>query len=709
MKKKLIILYFMLLFHSSYLFAGGIFTESGNNNPLLPGYFADPTIKIFDNTYYIYATTDGVKLASGQPTVWISKDFKNWYNQELDIELPEGLTNCWAPDVVKGHDGRFYYYMGNCQLGCNIYGYVSDNPVGPWKPINGGKPVIPVGTGKERLPALDAQFLMDDNGSLFSYFGTWCTSFDGVGWAKINTDDMSTIEEDGYIPIKQLPEAFEAAYPIKMNDKYILMYSAGDCRLSSYAVHYAFSDTPTGPFVYGENNPILKSNSDFTIDGPGHHSIMEKDSSYYILYHRHDNPHSSGGEFRQVCADKIVFSNDSTIEKVTPTHSGIELAKAKYDNIAFGAKITASSYYHLISQGTRYTNSDIDYKYLPEYAADDNNGTMWKAADSRMPQSLVIDLKKVQIVKRIMTQFEYSTYYYQYKIEVSKDNNDWSLFADRTSNRVAGSPMIDDGNVKCRYMKITITGTEKPGMYAAIWNIKAFDEIFSVPFIDNEEVADGPFVGDDKQMLVDFTAQNLPVGDIKYNITNNGRLGGEFEAKGKLEVARKENVKAINFNGDGFIQLSKNAPSDLNWNSPFTVVATVYVDVITEGDCIMSWNSRENMLQASYAALMYGHSNFGAMAHGNGAVDLPFSNIPEAGRWHHIAVTFDGMQERVYVNGKLDTQMPLMLFVEADKICIGASGMPSENFTGYIAEVQLYNYALSAGQVSEILKSRDKN
>ena len=128
------------------------------SNPLLPGYFADPTIKKFGDTYYIYATTDGIKLASGEPQVWISKDFVNWYNYEMEIELPRGLTNCWAPDVLKGKDGRYYYFMGNCQFGCNIYGYVSDTPMGPWAPINEGRPIIPVGTGKEHLPALDAQF-----------------------------------------------------------------------------------------------------------------------------------------------------------------------------------------------------------------------------------------------------------------------------------------------------------------------------------------------------------------------------------------------------------------------------------------------------------------------------------------------------------------------------------------------------------------------
>lgn len=31
----------------------------GAGNPFIPGYFADPTIKKFGDTYYVYATTDG--------------------------------------------------------------------------------------------------------------------------------------------------------------------------------------------------------------------------------------------------------------------------------------------------------------------------------------------------------------------------------------------------------------------------------------------------------------------------------------------------------------------------------------------------------------------------------------------------------------------------------------------------------------------------
>jgi len=688
----------------------GVFKESyaGERigNPIIPGYFADPTIKKFGDTFYLYATTDGEKLASGQPTVWISKDFINWYNYELDIEVPEGLTNCWAPDVVQGTDGNYYYYMGNCQFGCNIYGYMSESPMGPWKPINDGKPVIPVGTGKEDLPALDAQFLQDDDGSLYNYFGTWCTSFGGVGWAKVSNKDMSTIESSGLIPISQVPYDFEANFPLKRNGKYILMYSSGDCRLSSYAVHYAWADNPTGLFKYGKNNPILSNNSDGTVDSPGHHSVLKDGDNYYIIYHRHDNPHSTGGMFRQLCADKMVFENDTTIEKIKPTHNGIGLLgknQVPFKDLAFGTSAKASSSYKLIAESNKFNPSGIDYEFKPEYVTDNDNGTLWKASSSKFPQSIIVDLGKKVTIRRIMTQFEHSTYFYQYKLEVSADGTSWNVFSDKTANRTSGSPMIDDNSAEARYVRLTITGTEKQGMFAAVWNLKVYDMLFDVPLFKNVEVTNSISVESTESKLIDLNCNKGKVGKKVDGIKNQGTLGGKFIATGNPIITLTEGVKAIQFDGNSELTLSKNAPQSLSWNSPYTFSAWVYNPTIEFGECLMVWCSRENMLMNSYAAMTYGNGPYGAVAHGDGYTDLPFKKVPSGGQWHHIAVTFDGMLENVYVDGKLDTQLPINLFVESDKIHIGASGEPSENFTGSIANLQLYDKTLTSDQVIKLM------
>jgi hypothetical protein len=682
------------------------YSAPGNGNPLLPGYFADPTVKKFGDTYYIYATTDGIKLASGEPQVWISKDFVNWYNYEMDIDLPEGLTNCWAPDIVEGKDGRYYYFMGNCQFGCNIYGYVSFSPMGPWDPINNGDPVIPAGTGKKDLPALDAQFLKNADGTMTAFFGTWCTSFGGMGWAQIDPENPGTVHDAGYIPLEQIPLAFEAAYPMKRNNTWFLMYSSGDCRLSSYAVHYAWSEHPLGPYNYGQNNPILSTSSDGTVDGPGHHSVLEENGQYYIIYHRHDNPHSTGGEFRQVCADRLTFTGEHTIEKVTPTHTGIGYLgknQVPFPNLAFQSKTTASSFYHLVSGPTRYMEQGVDHKYLPQYATDDHNGTIWKASDGSLPQSLIIDLGRKKHIGRIMIQFEYPTFYYQYKIEVSEDSLNWELFSDKTNNRRSGSPVIDDRHAAARYVRITITGTEKPGMYAAIWNVKIYEHLFEIPPYQNEEVCDGPGIPGNGNMLVSFSAEGMETGLLNSAIKNTGSLGGEFTGVGKPLIREIAGVKSVFLDGGSYFILSKKAPESLGWNSPFTASAWVFNPEIGPGECILAWNTRNDMLQASYAAMMYGSGSYGAMAHGDGAVDVPFRELPSPGEWHHFLVTFDGMCEYVYVDGILDDQLPLMLFVKEDHILIGTSGENAENFTGALTNVRLYDRFFSPKEILTLM------
>lgn len=673
-------------------------------NPLLPGYFADPTVKKFGDTYYIYATTDGIKLASGEPQVWISNDFVNWTNTRIELHVPAGLNNCWAPDVHQVN-GKYYYFMGNCEMGCNIYGYVSDSPLGPFKPINSGKPVIPAGTAKENLPALDAQYFVDDDGAVYAYFGTWCTSFGGMGVAKIDPKDMSTILHTSFIPIAQIPGAFEAAYPLKRHGKYFLMYSSGDCRLSSYAVHYSVSDNPEGPFVPGKNSPILVSSPDGVIDGPGHHSVLQEGDNYYIVYHRHDNPHSTNGEFRQVCADKLIFSDDQTIEKVLPGSTGIGYLGTNTISAtdwAHKAATGSSSAYHLKAMPTAYSKTGYDYRYKPENAVDHDYGTMWKAASAHLPQSLTIDLGKTIDVRRIATCFEYPTWYYCYHIEVSTDNKKWTVFADRTSNRTCGSPMVDDNALAAHYIRLTITGTEKQGVIPAIWDIRVYDKLFTMTPITDKPSSTAPAVAAGTQLLVDFDASNYSNGKIAAKSPNRGALKGFFVPKGKPVIAEIDGQKALKLDGESFLQVSVKAPKTLAWNSAYTVSMWVKNPEIGMGECLLCWTSRANMLQSSYAAVMYGKSNFGAVAHGDGAVDLPFRQIPSAGQWHHVVVTFDGALETVYVDGTVDTQQPLSLYVENGEILIGASGEPSENFSGFIRKAQLYNYALTAAEVKTL-------
>ena len=675
-------------------------------NPLLPGYFADPTIVEFDGIYYIYATTDNEMLASGAPTLWYSRDLLNWYNYTLDIPTLESinLRNFWAPDIVKGDDGRYYLYFGNCQAGCNIYGYVSSTPVGPWTKLHqDDTPVIGSGFPRRGFPSLDAQFFRDDDGKIYAYWGTWVHYNGGYAVGELDGKSMSRMINGKNIPLEQTPEPFEAAYVLKHKDKYILMYSSASCHDASYNVRYSYADNPYGPFTPGENNPILSTNADQSVHGPGHHSVLKQGEDYYIVYHRHDYPMTRGGMARQVCIDSMIFENDSTIRKVIPSHRGIaDIFPSELPvDLAFGAKTKASSYYRMNSPG-------YDYTYKPSFATDNNNATMWKAADNSFPQTLEIDLGSVQKISRVMTQFEFASYYYQYLLEYSTNGKKWAVYADRSDNRVSGSPMIDDKEVEARFLRLKVLGAEKTGIYAAVWNIKAYGSSFDIPLgLVNKASEAGPGAASKREMLLGFEINKKNKAENLSSLPNLGTLGGNFTLRGEVSLGTDDlGVQALEFTR-GSLVLDVPVPQSLAWNGSFTVATWVRnPEVGREGDCLFSWCDRHALrLANSYNALFYNRGPYGAMAHLDGHFDMRYRNLPAENEWHHIVVTFDGVLEKVYVDGVLDNVQSMILAsaVERARFIVGASDV-GEHFSGYMTSLRMYDYALSEKELGKLMK-----
>ncbi|GAB3655617.1 hypothetical protein GCM10028791_26950 [Echinicola sediminis] len=675
-------------------------------NPILPGYYADPTIKKFGDIYYIYATTDNEMLASGAPTVWYSNDLQNWYNYTMEIPSLSSvnLRNYWAPDIVEGKDGKYYLYFGNCQAGCNIYGYVSDTPVGPWTKLNeDDTPVIAHHYPRQGFPSLDAQFFTDTDGKIYAYWGTWVHYNGGYAVGELDPKTMKDIKAPENIPLEQTPNPFEAAYMMKKGDKYILMYSGESCHDETYKVLYSYGDSPYGPFTPGENNPILSTNEDQTVHGPGHHSVLQEDDQYYIVYHKHDYPMTRGGLARQVCMDKMVFENDSTIKTVVPSDNGIPaiVSSTVPENIALQASANATSVYHL-------TSLQHDYSYKANHATDENNATMWKAGDNSFPQSLTLDLEEVKDIKRVMTQFEFASYYYQYLLEYSQDGKNWKVFADKSQNKTPGSPMIDDKEVQARFLKLTVLGTEKAGLLAAVWNIKVYSEQFELPLnLKNKASNQEPARISKREKIIDIEAEGLN-GQSLAAIPNKGTLSGHFTKQGEVSLTSdKETGKKVFHFQKGALVLDQAVPENLAWNGSFTVAAWVKnPEIAKEGEILASWCNRFTFgLANSYNALAYNSGPYGAAPHLDGHFDMPYKNVPAANQWHQIVLTFDGVVEKIYVDGVLDNSqnMTLSSATEDAKIIIGASDI-GEHFSGLIAKFQMYDYALSAEAIGQLEK-----
>ena len=126
-------------------------------------------------------------------------------------------------------------------------------------------------------------------------------------------------------------------------------------------------------------------------------------------------------------------------------------------------------------------------------------------------------------------------------------------------------------------------------------------------------------------------------------------------------------------------------------------------EVSDRDECLASWCDRSaHYLANSYNAVHYNKSNFGAVAHLDGHFDLPYNTVPEANKWHHIIVTFDGVVEKVYVDGVLDNAQNMLLSSAVDnaKIRIGASDA-GEYYTGLMAAFEMYDYALPQSAITK--------
>lgn len=259
-------------------------TQRTYKNPIMPDYgFADPdAIKVGD-TYYLYPTYDSHRGFD----VFTSKDLVNWKHAGLCFADARGGD--WAPDVFhnKRGDGKFYLYytdtdsdtatsleLNHKQIGVAV----ADSPLGPFK----DKAVLV----KE---AIDAHLFQDDDGKMYMYYVHFD---DGFKLSVQRMRDPVTKEGDPVVVIHPDVEwemrsgwVTEGPFMLKHNGTYYLMYSGSGADTPNYAIGYATSKSPMGPFTKYSGNPIIHRGGN--VVGPGHHCVVTgPDGKLWMLYHQ---------------------------------------------------------------------------------------------------------------------------------------------------------------------------------------------------------------------------------------------------------------------------------------------------------------------------------------------------------------------------------------------------------------------------------------
>ncbi|HOW90115.1 MAG TPA: glycoside hydrolase family 43 protein [Elusimicrobiales bacterium] len=339
------------------------------SNPL-PVAFGDPyVLRTSKGKYYMYGT--GGNARNGF-SAYSSDDMVDWKDegQVYFADNKNGWSDpkaawdgaYWAPEVYEVN-GKFYMFysaqwkenpgkeLENFRIGVAA----ADGPTGPFIDLKPG-PIFDPG-----YPIIDANVLFDKDGRIYLYYSRCCykhaVESEVSAWAR-EQGLYNEIEESWVYGVELKPD-FSGVIgeptlllrpPVSMSDKqaewesrsvtskevnrrwtegstafrkggvYYMMYSANYFGGKNYAVGYATSAGPLGPFTKAAGNPVLQKNSERggDVTGTGHNSVTYSPdgSEMFCVYHART---SSTGDRRVVFIDRMRIKDDGELVVDGPT------------------------------------------------------------------------------------------------------------------------------------------------------------------------------------------------------------------------------------------------------------------------------------------------------------------------------------------------------------------------------------------------------
>lgn len=258
-------------------------------NPLLPGFYPDPSICRVNQDYYLVTST--FEYFPGLP-IFHSRDLVHWRQighvldrpSQLDLDGIQASRGLYAP-TIRYHDGLFYVI--NTRVDSDYSTLVSDadhesnfivtatDPAGPWS-----EPYWLKGA-----PGIDPSLFFDDDGRVW-YTGNRLPpqgpSYPHHKEIWLQELDLATMQLQG--PTYSLWDGAvtgnleaEAPHLYKINGMYYLLVAEAGTG-HNHAVTIARSKNVTGPYEGNHRNPILTHRhlgADYPIACTGHADLVE--------------------------------------------------------------------------------------------------------------------------------------------------------------------------------------------------------------------------------------------------------------------------------------------------------------------------------------------------------------------------------------------------------------------------------------------------
>jgi xylan 1,4-beta-xylosidase len=407
---------------------------------------ADPSIVLYKDKYYLFASKSG--------GYWASDNLLNW----SFITSPDLPLEDYAPTALVMNDA--VYFMA---LDRRIY-KSSDPMTGRWQIVKDSLDIY----------AGDPCLFLDDDARLYLYHGLTNSkpirgieldknTFNPIGEEKnlLNTSPkLHGWERTGNYNTEQKRPFLEGAWMTKHNGKYYLQYAAPGTQYKSYSDGLYIGEQPLGPFKLADNNPFSYKPEGF-ICSAGHSStFQDKYGNYWHavtmlvgLKHRFE---------RRIGLFPAFFDKDDTFY----TYTGFGDFPHKVPNKKMSGPEDYQPSAMLLSYNKPMEASSALEGHSKELANNENIQDYWSAQTGDKGEWLMMDLQDKCKVSSVQINYydeatnikgRSASIYHQYLLEYSNDKINWKTIQDKTKNTsdVPHDYIELQSPVSARYIRLT--------------------------------------------------------------------------------------------------------------------------------------------------------------------------------------------------------------------------------------------------------------
>lgn len=314
-------------------------------NPYLPPweFIPDGEPRVFGDRLYLFGSHDrlgGKWYCENDYVTWSAplSDLSDWRYEGVIFKKDQAPRrgNLYAPDVVRGPDGRFYLYFSKDDS--SVIGVaVCDTPAGHYEYMGevsypGGKIL---GDDESEYFMFDPSVLIDE-GRIWLYSGSSVRGTTTKLKRNMAGCTVTELEQD-MVTVKTPPRVilpgtkswntdayFEGPSARRIGDLYYIVYPVRN----GSGLHYATSRYPDRDFTH--RGPV-HSTSDFGLNGHGlwnlayprgnnHGGLAQLNGQWYIFDHRMTNRSAFS---RQGVAEPVGISPDGSIRQAESTSCGL--------------------------------------------------------------------------------------------------------------------------------------------------------------------------------------------------------------------------------------------------------------------------------------------------------------------------------------------------------------------------------------------------